>query len=93
MGQRKLPRLFCAQDRTAKRMPGCDHGRVTQPRKPAPATFRAEKPSDETSKADVPDASVTSRLRRQEILKLFGQIDYDPDYDYKKERKARRRTT
>ncbi len=24
--------------------------------------------------------------QQQEILSLFGQIEYDPDYDYKKER-------
>ena len=29
------------------------------------------------------------RRKQQEIVKLFGTIDYDPSYDYKKERKAR----
>jgi len=27
--------------------------------------------------------------KQQQILELFGQIDYDPDYDYKAERKKR----
>lgn len=26
--------------------------------------------------------------KQQDILELFGQIDYDPDYDYKAARKA-----
>ncbi len=30
------------------------------------------------------------RHKRQEIISLFGTIDFDPDYDYKAERKARR---
>jgi hypothetical protein len=28
--------------------------------------------------------------KQQEILELFGKIDYDPDYDYKRERRAKR---
>jgi Arc/MetJ family transcription regulator len=39
-------------------------------------------------------AAVTAALkeyiqhhRQKQILSLFGQIEYDPDYDYKKERK------
>lgn len=31
------------------------------------------------------------RHKQLEILQLFGKIDYDPKYDYKKERKRRRR--
>lgn len=27
--------------------------------------------------------------KQQEILSLFGEIDYDPRYDYKRERKAK----
>jgi len=27
-----------------------------------------------------------NRLKQQQILELFGQIDYDPEYDYKKSR-------
>ncbi len=39
-------------------------------------------------------AAVTAALesyirhyRQQEILELFGAVDYDPDYDYKAQRK------
>ncbi|MFZ0333780.1 MAG: type II toxin-antitoxin system VapB family antitoxin [Candidatus Acidiferrales bacterium] len=28
--------------------------------------------------------------KQQEILSLFGKIDYERDYDYKRERKAKR---
>jgi hypothetical protein len=28
--------------------------------------------------------------KQQEILSLFGRIDYQPGYDYKRERKAKR---
>ncbi len=27
--------------------------------------------------------------QRRELVKLFGQIDYDPRYDYKRERRQR----
>ena len=27
------------------------------------------------------------KRKQMETLKLFGQIDFDPDYDYKKERR------
>lgn len=27
------------------------------------------------------------RRQRRELVKLFGKIDYDPGYDYKKERR------
>ncbi len=30
-----------------------------------------------------------ARRQQQEILSLFGTIDYDPKYDYKKERRPR----
>jgi putative antitoxin of VapBC-like toxin-antitoxin system len=30
------------------------------------------------------------RHKQQEIIGLFGTIDFDPEYDYKAERKARR---
>ncbi len=30
------------------------------------------------------------RHKQQEIFSLFGTIDFDPDYDYKAERKAKR---
>jgi Arc/MetJ family transcription regulator len=29
------------------------------------------------------------RRQRLELVKLFGTIDYDPRYDYKRERRAR----
>lgn len=41
-------------------------------------------------------AAVTAALQeyiqhhqQQKILSLFGQIEYDPDYDYKKERRRK----
>jgi hypothetical protein len=30
------------------------------------------------------------RRKQQEILSLFGKIEYVPDYDYKRERKTKR---
>jgi len=30
------------------------------------------------------------RHKQQEILSLFGEIEYEPGYDYKNERKAKR---
>jgi hypothetical protein len=32
-----------------------------------------------------------NRRKRQEILSLFGKIDYDPAYHYQRERKAKRK--
>lgn len=29
------------------------------------------------------------RRQRLELIKLFGKVDYDPKYDYKKERRRR----
>lgn len=29
------------------------------------------------------------RRRRRELVKLFGQVEYDPSYDYKKDRRSR----
>ena len=29
------------------------------------------------------------RRQRRELIKLFGKVDYHPEYDYKKERRAR----
>lgn len=31
-----------------------------------------------------------SRRKQLEIISLFGTIDFDPKYDYKRERKAKR---
>ena len=43
-----------------------------------------------TKKAVVVEAlqEYIQRRKQQEILKYFGKIDFDPDYDYKKQRKA-----
>jgi len=30
-----------------------------------------------------------SRRKRAEVTKIFGQVEWDPDYDYKAERKKR----
>ena len=30
------------------------------------------------------------RLKQQQIISLFGTIDYDESYDYKRERRAKR---
>lgn len=34
-------------------------------------------------------AEYVARRRRRKILGLFGKMDWDPDYDYKAERKRR----
>lgn len=41
-----------------------------------------------TKKATVTEAlqEYIQRRKQAEILDLFGQIDYDPEYDYKKQR-------
>ncbi|HEX5715647.1 MAG TPA: type II toxin-antitoxin system VapB family antitoxin [Thermoanaerobaculia bacterium] len=41
-----------------------------------------------TKKATVTEAlqEYIRRRKQVEILDLFGQIDYDPEYDYKKQR-------
>ena len=41
-----------------------------------------------TKKAAVTDAleEYVRRHKQREIISLFGTIDYDPDYDYKKQR-------
>lgn len=41
------------------------------------------------TKRDAVNAALTAyvgHLERLELIKLFGTIDYDPDYDYKKQR-------
>lgn len=44
-----------------------------------------------TKKAVVTEALLeyVQRRKQMEIVKLFGTIDYDPDYDYKKQRKKK----
>jgi Arc/MetJ family transcription regulator len=34
-------------------------------------------------------AEYVARRKRRKILRLFGKTDWDPDYDYKAERKRR----
>jgi Arc/MetJ family transcription regulator len=34
-------------------------------------------------------AEYVARRQRRRILDLFGKLDWDPDYDYKKERQRR----
>jgi Arc/MetJ family transcription regulator len=36
-------------------------------------------------------AEYVQRRKQQRLLSLFGTIDYDPAYDYKRERAAKRR--
>jgi len=36
-------------------------------------------------------AEYVARLKQRKILSLFGTIDYDAAYDYKRERRTRRR--
>lgn len=45
------------------------------------------------TKKDTVNAALDEYIRRRkqrEVLSLFGSIDYDPDYDYKKARQAKR---
>jgi Arc/MetJ family transcription regulator len=35
-------------------------------------------------------AEYIARRKQRAILALFGSIDYDPSYDYKRERRARK---
>lgn len=44
-----------------------------------------------TKKAAVTEAlqEYNQRRKQMEILSLFHSVDYDPDYDYKKERQRR----
>ena len=30
-----------------------------------------------------------ARRKRRQVVKLFGQVEWDPDYDYKEERRKR----
>ena len=41
-----------------------------------------------TKKAAVSKALIEyiQHLEQEEILSMFGKVDYDPDYDYKKQR-------
>jgi hypothetical protein len=40
-------------------------------------------------KPSLPPEEYVSRRKRAEVAKIFGQVEWDPDYDYKAERKKR----
>jgi len=53
----------------------------------------ARKLGGHRTKKDTVNAALDEYIRRrkqQEILSLFGAIDYDPAYDYKRERRGKR---
>ncbi len=53
----------------------------------------ARKLGGHRTKKDTVNAALDEYIRRrkqQEILSLFGTIDYDPAYDYKRERRGKR---
>jgi len=47
-------------------------------------------PPDEEGTVTVALQEYIEHRKQQEILSLFGRIDYEPGYDYKRERKAKR---
>jgi hypothetical protein len=54
----------------------------------------AQKIGGHRSKRETVDAALSeyiARRKQREITSLFGQIDYDPKYDYKRERQHKRR--
>jgi len=53
----------------------------------------ARKLGGHKTKKDAVNAALDEYIRRhkqQEIIRLFGTIDFDPTYNYKTERKAKR---
>jgi hypothetical protein len=52
--------------------------------------MRIHKTKKETVTAAV--GKVIARRKQLEIVSLFGTIDFDPNYDYKQERRAKRPT-
>jgi hypothetical protein len=53
----------------------------------------AQKLGQHRTKRETVNAALDEYIRRrkqQQILSLFGKIDYDRNYDYKQERKAKR---
>jgi len=55
---------------------------------------QAQKLGHHRTKKDAVNAALDEYIKRrqqQEILSLFGKIEYDENYDYKRERKAKRR--
>ena len=54
----------------------------------------AQKLGQHRTKRETVNAALDEYIKRrkqQEILSLFGRIDYHDDYDYKRERKSKRR--
>ena len=55
---------------------------------------QARKIGKHKTKKDAVNAAIAEYVnhrKRLEVLRLFGKIDYDPAYDYKKERNRGRR--
>lgn len=53
----------------------------------------AQKVGGHRTKRETVTAALEEYIKRHkqlEILSLFGEIDYEPDYEYKHERKAKR---
>ena len=53
----------------------------------------AQKLGEHRTKRETVNAALDEYIRRrkqQQILSLFGKIEYQPDYEYKRERKAKR---
>jgi hypothetical protein len=53
----------------------------------------AQKLGNHRTKKETVNAALDEYIQRrkqQEILSLFGTIDYDPAYDYKRERRGKR---
>jgi Arc/MetJ family transcription regulator len=53
----------------------------------------AQKRGKHKTKKEAVDAALTEYIRfkkQQDLLNLFGKIDFDPSYDYKAERKRKR---
>jgi hypothetical protein len=53
----------------------------------------AQKVGGHRTKRETVNASLEEYIKRRkqlEILSLFGEIDYEPEYDYKRERSAKR---
>jgi len=53
----------------------------------------AQKLGNHSSKKEAVNAALDEYVRRRKqlgILKLFGKIDYDPRYDYKRARRMKR---
>ena len=54
----------------------------------------AQKLGRHRTKKDAVNAALDEYVRRRKqrkIIDLFGTVDFDPDYDYKRERRSKRR--